>query len=251
MKLPNSSAEPEFKDSERLLDYNRYATQFDRMCQITPVYQDNIELLLKFLPTFNLPENATICDLGAGTGNFILAMARVLSLAKYIHLDFDEAMNNHAKAKYENAGLENVEVQQEHIQRAQFEESSLDLVVCVNALNTAAPQLPVLKLIRSWLKPTGSLFLLDFGREQRVVDWTWYIVKHLYQTEGIGEVFRSFWMNREAIRQNRRARLDQKAGRMWTHSTEEFSDLVEKAGFQVNHVQTCYRDYGDLVVAQK
>lgn len=239
------------EQEERLLDYNRYAPQFDRMCQITPVYQDNIDLLLEFLPTFQLPKDAAICDLGAGTGNFVLAMADQLPDAQYTHLDFDETMNRHARFKYEQAGVRNYEILHEHIQRATFQEESFDLIVCVNALNTAPPQLPVLNMVNRWLKPNGHFFLIDFGREQRVVDWTWYIVKHLYKTEGVGQVFRSFWENREAIRQNRRARLDQKSGLMWTHSTEELAELTTRAGFTVDHVQTCYREYSDLVISRK
>jgi SAM-dependent methyltransferase len=137
------------------------------------------------------------------------------------------------------------------MQRASFPEESFDLIICVNALNTAPPQLPVLNMINRWLKPDGHFFLIDFGREQRVIDWTWYIVKHLYKTEGVGQVFRSFWENREAIRQNRRARLDQKAGLMWTHSTDELAEMTKRAGFTGDPILTCYRVSSVLVISRK
>jgi ubiquinone/menaquinone biosynthesis C-methylase UbiE len=235
----------------RRLDYNKYAPQFDRMCAITPAYQEIIDLLLESLPLFKLDPRSSICDLGAGTGNFTLALADSFPEASYTHLDMDEKMNAYARHKYEQVGLSNVRIVEEQIQRAQFEAQSFDLVVCVNALNTAPPQLQVLSMIHKWLKPGGHLFLIDFGREQRVVDWTWYIVKHLYRTQGVGQVLKSFWENREAIRQNRRARLDQKDGLMWTHSTEELGRVVEEAGFRVSKLQSCYRDYSDLVIAEK
>ena len=238
-------------EETRRLDYNRYAPQFDRMCAITPAYQELVESLIEHLPAFNLDEDAEICDLGAGTGNFILAMAECFPDANFTHLDMDGKMNSFARHKYEQVGLKNFSIIEDQIQRAKFDANSFDLIVCVNSLNTAPPQLQVLRMMRTWLKDGGHLFLIDFGREQKVVDWTWYIVKHLYQTHGVGQVLRSFWENREAIRQNRRARLDQKDGLMWTHSTSELGSIVTEAGFSVEKLQSCYRDYSDLVIASK
>jgi ubiquinone/menaquinone biosynthesis C-methylase UbiE len=236
---------------EQLLQYQKYATQFDEMCELVPAYQENIDLLLKVISDLDLPERPRICDLGAGTGNFVCAMAELLPNAHFTHLDSDMTMNAYAASKYQKHGIANWEIVESYIQTASFAENSFDLIVCVNALNTAPPQLPVLRMIRRWLNDDGTLFLIDFGRPQKTLDWTWYMFKHTYKTHGIGRVFKALWNNREAIRQNRRARQDQKAGRMWLHSTEEFGNIVAKAGYSVDELGTCYRNYSDLVIARK
>ena len=235
----------------RLLEYGKYAPQYDEMCELVPAYQENIDILLELIPRLDLGDHPNICDLGAGTGNYICAMAEVLPHAKFTHVDADPVMNAYARGKYEKLGLDNCEILESYIQTVNFQNESFDLIVCVNALNTAPPQLPVLRLIRGWLKDGGTLFLIDFGRQQKTLDWTWYMFKHTYKAHGIGRIVKAFWNNREAIRQNRKARLDQKAGRMWTHTTEEFIAVVARAGFQIEYSGTCYRDYSDIVIARK
>lgn len=239
------------KSNERLLEYAKYAPQFDEMCELVPAYQENIDLLLNLLPHLSLADDARICDLGAGTGNFICAVSDLMPNARFTHLDMDSGMNEYARLKYEQRRLSNYEIIESHIQTAEFESNAFDLLICVNALNTAPPQLPVLRMMFSWLKPGATMFLIDFGRQQKVVDWTWYMFKHTFARHGLGRVFRALWNNREAIRQNRRAREDQKAGRMWLHTTEELRRHVELAGFEVDVSQTCYRGFSDLVVAHK
>jgi len=237
-------------ENDRLLQYQKYAPQFDEMCELVPAYQENIGFLLELLPELDLVEDAKICDLGAGTGNFICALADKMPNAHYTHLDMDPVMNSHAALKYQQRGLARYQIIEAPIQTASFETHQFDLIICVNALNTAPPQLPVLRLIRSWLHPKGTFFLIDFGRQQRVFDWTWYMFRNTYTSHGLGRVFKALWNNREAIRQNRRAREDQKAGRMWTHTTSELCELVIEAGFKIKRSQTCYRGYCDLVVAE-
>lgn len=233
------------------LEYGQYATQFDKMCELIPVYQENIDFLIDLLPKLSLPENANICDLGAGTGNFVCAMAEVMPSASFIHVDSDPVMNAYAREKYSRKGIQNVEVIEDYIQRARFRDREFDLIVCVNALNTAAPQLPVLRQIGRWLKTSGTLFLIDFGRKQRVLDWGWYILRNTLKRYGVSRYMRALIENREAIRQNRRASKDQANGSMWTHSMEEFQALVVEAGFRIEDSKTCYRGYCDLVVATR
>lgn len=234
----------------RSLSYSQYAKQFDQMCELLPVYQDNIDYLIELLPEIDLPENAQICDLGAGTGNFICALAEVIPSARFTHVDMDPEMNARAESKYQGIPAANVEIIEDYIERVELPDNYFDLIICVNALNTAPPQLPVLRQMRRWLRPNGTLFLIDFGRKQRVLDWGWYIFRNTIKRHGINRYLRALVENREALRQNRLAARDQDRGVMWQHSLAEFQDLVNKAGFRIEKSGTCYRDYCDMVVAK-
>ena len=233
------------------LDFERYAIGYDRLCDLSPAYQDLRALLKERIPTFCLPERPRVCELGAGTGNFTLDIAEQYPAGSYTHVDMSSQMNHAARLKYKVAGIEDVEVVESYVQTCEFPENEFDLVIIVNALNTCPPQFQVMQNIQRWLKPGGHLFIIDFGREQDTWDWTLYLSKTVYESQGFFGLMRELWKNREAIRQNRRARYDQEHGNMWLHTTDEFGEMVCKAGFKIKHLQSCYRDYSDLVVAQK
>ena len=55
----------------------------------------------------------------------------------------------------------------------------------------------------------------------------------------------------EAFKQNYLASQDQKHGAMWLHETEQFKNMFEHAGLEVVEYSKVYREYADLVIAQK
>ena len=57
------------------LDWDAYAEYYDSMCEVNPSYGENIDLLTGYIDKWMLGDNPTICDLGAGTGNYIRALA--------------------------------------------------------------------------------------------------------------------------------------------------------------------------------
>jgi ubiquinone/menaquinone biosynthesis C-methylase UbiE len=249
MRLPAVGA-PKMHQVDNLLDYGRYAVGYDRLCDLSPAYQELRALLNKFIPTFFLSPDAKVCDLGAGTGNFTLEVAAQYPCAEFTHVDMSTEMNEAARRKYRDAGL-NFTIHEALIQICELPEDHFDLIIMVNALNTCPPQFQVLQKVYRWLKPGGHFFVIDFGREQDTWDWTRYLSKTVYASHGFFGLLRELWMNREAIRQNRRARHDQENGTMWLHSTENFGAMIDKAGFYTEHIQPCYRGYCDLVVAAK
>ena len=236
---------------ERLLEYRKYATQFDHQNKYNPAYHELQEILVDWLPKFGLGDHPDICDLGAGTGNFTLRMAEVVPNARYTHLDKDENMNALANEKYVQAGVKNIKIVDSFIQQADFQPASFDLIVCINALNTAPPQEDVLKLMTSWLRPGGWVFVVDFGREQRVLDWALYCAYHAAKSDGVSSMLRYAAGCTEAFKQNYRARQDQNHGTMWLHETEQFKNMFVDAGLEVVEYSKVYREYADLVIAQK
>ena len=198
----------------------------------------------------NLPASPAVVDVGAGTGNFVCALLEEIPRARAMHLDSSREMNTYAEEKYREKGF-CVDLVEEYMQTVQIEPESKDLVVCVNALNNAPPVRPIVNRIRSWLKPGGYFFLIDFGREMNVADWTWYLTKNLLATVGIAQTIAVLRRQTKTISINRKGHGDQQTGRLWTHSTEELLDLLEESDFEIVRSQLCYRDYADLVVAQK
>ena len=232
------------------MDWDAYAEHYDEMCALNPAYQNNIELLLKRIPIWNMPANAKVCDLGAGTGNYICSLSALLPEADFVHVDFDTKMNELASQKYSRLEKPNVQIIQEYAQRIEFPNQSFDLVMCVNALYAISPQLEVLQKIRSWIKPGGRLFIIDFGRKQRTLEWTLYILRESLKSNTLGRYAKTLIEAREVLKQNRRSTKGQITGRYWLHSTNQFGETLRQCGFLVEELFPCYRGYADLAVCR-
>jgi ubiquinone/menaquinone biosynthesis C-methylase UbiE len=233
------------------MNWEAYAEHYDEMCALNPAYQQNIETLLARLSDWDLPSNATICDLGAGTGNYILQISKHLPTAEFWHVDFDSRMVELAQAKYDRNGVTNVKMVQREVHEVSFPDESFDLIVSINALYAFTPHEEILARMRSWLKPRGKLFLIDFGRKQNTLDWTFYIFRESMKANRIGRYAKALLEAREVLKQNRKTSKGQESGRYWLHSTKEFGDTLSRAGFTVEELHQCYRDYADLAICSK
>lgn len=234
------------------MDWDAYATQYDELCELNPAYHENINMLTDYLASWGgLSTGSTICDLGAGTGNYIVELNKHYPDAGYWHVDFDLRMNDLAAAKYARAGLKNVSIVHNEIHDVRFEPNSFDLIICINALYAFTPHEQVLRRARSWLKPDGRLFLIDFGRKQSTIDWTVYIFREAMKSHRVGRYARALVESREVLKQNRRATKGQQSGRYWLHSTEQFGAALSKIGFQVHELAGCYRGYADMAICSK
>lgn len=232
------------------MDWHAYAEHYDEMCALNPAYQQNIQALIDRLSLWKLPSDARVCDLGAGTGNYISALSRFLPHGSFVHVDFDRKMNELARHKYARQGIVDVNIVEEHVQHVDFPTNSFDLVVCVNALYAISPQREVLTKIRRWLRPNGKFFVIDFGRKQRTLDWTLYILRESVRSNNLRRYAKALVEAREVLKQNRRSTRGQTSGRYWLHSTEEFRGTLESCGYKVIEVFPCYRGYADLAVCE-
>jgi ubiquinone/menaquinone biosynthesis C-methylase UbiE len=233
------------------MDWDAYAKHYDQMCRFNPAYQDNIALLLDRLSAWDLPSNPAICDLGAGTGNYIVRLSEAVPTASFTHVDFDRRMIDSAINKYKDHGISHVRFVHEEIHNVEFPDQSFDLIICVNALYAFTPQQEVLAGIRKWLKPAGKLFLIDFGRKQRTMDWAIYMFRESIKSRRVGEYAKAFLEGREVLKQSQRSTKGQESGRYWLHSTEEFGQSLRTAGFTVEELKPCYRGYADMAVCSR
>lgn len=233
------------------MNWDAYAEHYDQMCKFNPSYQENIEILLRLINEWPMPEDARVCDLGAGTGNYILALSAARPDANYVHVDFDEKMNDAAIRKYQEAGVKNIQLVTEYVQDCEFPDNEFDLIMCVNALYAISPQEEILRKARRWLKPDGRIFLIDFGRKQRTLDWTIYLFRESMKSHQAGEYVKALINSREVLKQNRKTSKGQGTGRYWLHTTSEFGDALKACGFDVDELYACYRGYADLAICKK
>ena len=232
------------------MDYEAYAPHFDPLCAINPAYGELLRLFRNELSAMDLPDAPEVVDLGAGTGNFVCELLENVPRARVLHVDSSADMNEIARRKYSDRNFD-VQIIESYMQTLEIPHDSKDLIVCVNALNNAPPVRPVLNRIHSWLKPGGYFFLIDFGREINVTDWTWYLLKHIFTEYGLRQSLSIIRRQAKVIAINRRGQDDQHHGTLWTHSPEELRSILEETGFRKVRSELCYRDYADLVVVQK
>jgi ubiquinone/menaquinone biosynthesis C-methylase UbiE len=116
-------------------------------------------------------EGGTWADLGAGTGAFTLALADLIGPHGVIHaVDRDRA----ALAELRSGFVSSLPGAELHTRVADFTRrldlSDLDGVVMANSLHFVEDKLPLLALVRGYLKPGGRLLLVEYDSD-RGNDW--------------------------------------------------------------------------------
>ena len=231
------------------IDWARYALDYDAMCEANPAYQENIQLLKDRVGNWQLSTPPQVLDIGAGTGNYISVLGDILVGARFTHLDSNALMNTQALIKYRLQGLK-VEVIQNTLRDALLAVGSQDLVICVNALYAMPHPHAMLRKIRRVTKRGGKLFIIDFGRPMDVGKWSMFMLKSLVKQHGARGALAWFWRYREVLKQNRIGLQAQRQGSYWLHSPTEFADALERTGWHIEEIATCYQGYCDLAVCR-
>lgn len=106
-------------------------------------------------------------DLGSGTGAFTLALADILGTAGEIYsIDRDaNALKQQAQAMQARFPDVNVTYQTgDFTQKLNL--PTLDGIVMANSLHFIRDKVPVLELVKSYLKPDGRLILVEYGTDR-------------------------------------------------------------------------------------
>ena len=233
------------------IDWTAYAEAYDSIPDLFPTYRENMEILRKSLLSRGLTENLAVCDIGAGTGNFISSMSEYLRDSSFCHLDSNHSMNRIARQKYADLNL-SVDMVEEQVQRVDFAAGSFDLIICINALYAMQPRSLVLKKMHKWLKDDGLLFIIDFGRKQKVTDWSWYFLKSVLTRDvKLSSIGKAIKKAPALFAHGIKGTKGQTKGNYWTHSTAEFGEAISLNGFDIEELDDCYLGYADLVVCHK
>lgn len=231
------------------VDWNAYAQKYDMLLAYNPYYQEAFQNIIATLKEWNIEKGGIVADLGAGTGNYSVEMARLFPDARIMHIDNNKTMN--AQAAKKAVGLSNFEIMHCDIQQVELATQSLQGLLCINSLYTFPAPQAALQKMNKWLAPGARAVFLDPGRIMNITAWKLAISKYLLGTYGLKKTLHIFKESQVVGKQNAYIRAMQKNGSYWTHSHEGFCEAIREAGFQIEAASTCFRGECDLVLARK
>lgn len=237
--------------STQTVSWDTYAQTYDILLSYNPFYQQLQREVMEFVAQWDIHPGDILADIGAGTGNYSIALARLFPEATVLHNDQDEGMNAVAGAKKETESLPNHQILSQSVHEIAIQPGSLKGLISIHALYTFPNPNRVLRDMYHWLKPGGCAVLVDAGRIMRVWDWQIAIGWHLLRKHGLRRTLEIFKEGKEVSRQNAYIRNLQKDGTFWTHTHAEFCQSVRSAGFEIIHNHPTYRGVSDLVVLRK
>ncbi|PHN05989.1 class I SAM-dependent methyltransferase [Flavilitoribacter nigricans] len=233
------------------LSWGTYAQKYDILFDYNPFYQKLHRQVMQEVGKWSVPSGAVLADIGAGTGNYSLAMAQNFPQATVLHIDKDEGMNEQAAQKKYRLELSNHQIRSLGVDEIKLAPDSLQGLISIHALYTFPDPAKVLQNMYEWLEPGRPAVLVNAGRIVNVLDWQLAIGWHLLRKYGFKKTLEIMREGKEVSRQNAYIREIQRQGGYWTHSHGEFCEAIEAAGFRIRHSKTCFRGVSDFVVAEK
>lgn len=237
--------------NEARTNWYRYAVVYDLMTDNNPAYQELVHIFHAALDNHRFNANDLLVDIGAGTGNFSLDLAKRYKESRVLHVDSNIQMNVLAQEKAKKRALTNIDILTYDTTDISFVDNSISAIVCVHFLYVLRdPRLFIGKMYR-WLKSGGIVFACDPGRTVNVNDWFQYLFKASYKKHGLLKTLALFYRGRAVAQQNRYISTAQKRGVYWLHSHEDFCQAFTSVGFDVISSQTAYRGISDIVICRK
>lgn len=233
-----------------LFETETSAQQYDMFMSYNPYYQSLHQEVTGYLRNWKIPSGSTLADIGAGTGNYSVEMARIFPQATILHFDNDEGMNAVTAAK-RPVSMTNHHIYRQHVDDIQMPDESLNGLISIHALYTFPDPATSLRRMYQWLEPGAPAILVNTGRIMNVLSWQiaigWYLLRHY----GLRKSLDIMRRGKEVSRQNAHIRDRQRRSLYWTHTHREFVEAVRKAGFEIELAKKTFRKYSDLVVVRK
>jgi len=239
-------------NTEQDVSWWDYATAYDLLCQYNYHYQAlKTEFTSWLRAEFSASEaQISICELGAGTGNFLIEAKRTLENAAITHWDWNSEMVQRAKQKYNEHHIDARTIQS-NISELKNHERRYDLIIAINALYSFPSPQEVIRNSAQLLNEGGYLYVVDVGRPINTMAWTKDLFVHVMQTEGLWKSVAALVKLRKAITQNRKIDKTADEGTYWRHDLRELSTTIESTGLTVITSNTCYRGIADRVIARR
>ncbi len=229
----------------------RYARQYDQLPAYHPYYRELHAWVQRLTGSWKVKPGESLADLGAGTGNYSLALARQFPEATVLHIDKDSCMNARADRKRFAAGIINFRILELRLEEIDFNPEAFRGLLCIHALYELADPQAFIKRIFQWLKPGGQALLVNQGRVLNLMEWQLTLGWHLVREYGWWKTLDIYRESGEIKQRNIHYRQKQLNGQYWTHTHDEFCTGVAGAGFDILKSGTAFRGYSDWVLARR
>ncbi len=118
------------------------------------------------IASFNLPDTATVVDIGAGTGYFTVRLAQYLKSGKIIAFDQARKMVEYLAERSRALGLPNVDVRKiESGERLDLKEK-VDLIFCVDVYHHLSDRVVFFSSLLEHLNMGGSVVIIDRTKDE-------------------------------------------------------------------------------------
>jgi len=112
----------------------------------------------------NLPADAVVADIGAGTGYFAVRIAKVVPEGRVLGVDVEADMVRFIDERAQKEGLSNLKGRVTPFDRADIDDGT-DVVLVVDTYHHISARVPYFKALRTKLSPRGRLVIIDFRME--------------------------------------------------------------------------------------
>lgn len=113
------------------------------------------------IASFQLSGDATVAEIGAGTGYFVVRLARHLDKGTVIGLDAEPKMVAYLRQRAAELGLANVDARLVQQNEAIPLEEPVDLLLCVDTYHHLPDRVALFSTYREHLKRGGTLVIID------------------------------------------------------------------------------------------
>ena len=228
-----------------MVDWTDYSQAYDLLLEHNPAYQEIISDFVLFLKSNREPKK--VLDIGAGTGNYSLAVLNAYPNSIVDLVEPDAGMASIARIKLKK--FPNVKVIEQPI--SNFKWQDYDLVISVHSLYAIPNYTETLKNIRISIKKSDGIgYLCNVGRILDIPDWRKYLVKINIKKHGFFKTIDLLWRGRVIARENIKIAEKQKSGEYWTHTSEEFLLALNKNKLDIIDAAVLYRGYSDRAIVK-
>lgn len=126
------------------------------------------EKVTKLLKNLDLQTSDVVADIGAGSGYHVFRMAPKLTDGKVYAVDIQQEMLDVMQSKVEEDGVENVILIKGEEKTTNLPPNSVDKILMVDVYHEFSYPREMVASMKSALKPDGSIYLIEYRRED---DW--------------------------------------------------------------------------------
>ena len=146
-----------------------------KQCAYEGLSRDEWQQPQRVIQSLQIRPDATIADLGAGSGYFTFLLAQAAGPAGKVYaVDIDNDMTELVARKAKEQGLQNVEVILAKPNDSLLPEGRIDLIFTSNTYHHIENRVAYFAALRKTLRPSGRVAVIDFDRRS----WFSGLLKH-------------------------------------------------------------------------